>query len=74
MRPQRLGPCLAAPAFTIVWHCAHLDLKSFAPFLASPSGTNTSGSAIGMVRAGEQNDAFGHGPKRTHNLSLSQNG
>merc|ERR1719446_573072 len=53
MRPQRLGPCFAAPALTIVWHCAHLDLKSFAPFLASPSGTVTSGSARVPIVTGE---------------------
>merc|ERR1719420_1296232 len=53
MRPQRLGPCLAGPPATIVWHCAHLDLKSFAPFFASPSGTSTSGSARVPIVAGE---------------------
>merc|ERR1719183_2276728 len=45
-RPQSGGPCFTKPPFSIVWHWAHFPLKSFAPFLASPSGTTTSGSAI----------------------------
>eukprot|EP00413_Alexandrium_margalefii_P010076 CAMPEP_0204533858 /NCGR_PEP_ID=MMETSP0661-20131031/12537_1 /ASSEMBLY_ACC=CAM_ASM_000606 /TAXON_ID=109239 /ORGANISM="Alexandrium margalefi, Strain AMGDE01CS-322" /LENGTH=71 /DNA_ID=CAMNT_0051540261 /DNA_START=370 /DNA_END=585 /DNA_ORIENTATION=- len=49
MRPKRGGPCLALPPFSMVWHCAHLALKSFAPFLASPAGTSTCGSAITMA-------------------------
>merc|ERR1719436_1704590 len=30
--PQSGGPCLALPPFSMVRHCAHLALKSFAPF------------------------------------------
>eukprot|EP00405_Crypthecodinium_cohnii_P060131 CAMPEP_0195001700 /NCGR_PEP_ID=MMETSP0326_2-20130528/1697_1 /TAXON_ID=2866 ORGANISM="Crypthecodinium cohnii, Strain Seligo" /NCGR_SAMPLE_ID=MMETSP0326_2 /ASSEMBLY_ACC=CAM_ASM_000348 /LENGTH=62 /DNA_ID=CAMNT_0040004481 /DNA_START=82 /DNA_END=270 /DNA_ORIENTATION=- len=48
MTPQRGGPCLALPPFSMVWHWAHLALKSLAPFFTSPSGTSTSGSAIGI--------------------------
>eukprot|EP00443_Scrippsiella_acuminata_P123602 CAMPEP_0115630982 /NCGR_PEP_ID=MMETSP0272-20121206/30761_1 /TAXON_ID=71861 /ORGANISM="Scrippsiella trochoidea, Strain CCMP3099" /LENGTH=35 /DNA_ID= /DNA_START= /DNA_END= /DNA_ORIENTATION= len=35
----------------MVWHCAHLALKSLAPFFTSPAGTSTSGSAMGIVLA-----------------------
>merc|ERR1719217_959948 len=45
MTPQSGGPCLESPPASIVWHCAHFALKSLAPFLTSPSGTSTSGSA-----------------------------
>merc|ERR1719316_925442 len=44
--PYRFGPCLALPPLLMVWHCAHFDLNSFAPFLASPAGTSTWGSAM----------------------------
>merc|ERR1719152_146092 len=47
--PKRGGPCLTRPPFSIVWHCAHFPLKSFAPFLASPAGTSTLGSAMTIV-------------------------
>merc|ERR1719229_109693 len=50
MTPQSGGPCLELPPFSMVWHCAHLALKSFAPFFTSPSGTCTSGSGMGIVR------------------------
>merc|ERR1719330_1897682 len=49
--PYRGGPCLALPPFSTVWHCAHFALESFAPFLASPSGTSTSGSGTGIGAA-----------------------
>merc|ERR1719198_2794414 len=47
--PYRPGPCLLLPPFSQVWHWAHLALNSFAPFLASPAGTSTSGSALLMI-------------------------
>merc|ERR1719373_1218731 len=50
MMPHRGGPCLALPPFSMVWHCAHFALKSFAPFFMSPSGTSTSGSGMGMLQ------------------------
>jgi len=34
--PCRFGPCFVNPPSLAAWHCAHLDLKSFAPFLTSP--------------------------------------
>merc|ERR1719254_435305 len=49
MTPHSGGPCLALPPFSMVWHWAHLALKSLAPFFTSPSGTVTSSSAIGMA-------------------------
>merc|ERR1719191_1617817 len=49
MMPHRGGPCFELPPFSIVWHWAHLALKSLAPFFTSPAGTSTSGSAIGMA-------------------------
>merc|ERR1712050_300488 len=50
--PYTGGPCLALPPFSMVWHCAHFALKSFAPFFTSPSGTSTSGSGTPMVVKG----------------------
>merc|ERR1719414_1636492 len=55
--PYNGGPCLALPPFSTVWHCAHFALKSFAPFLTSPSGTSTSGSGRGIAK-----DAAKRGP------------
>merc|ERR1719437_376869 len=49
MMPHRGGPCFALPPFSMVWHCAHFALKSFAPFFTSPAGTSTSGSGMGMA-------------------------
>merc|ERR1719491_2477297 len=46
--PYRGGPCFALPPFSMVWHCAHFALNSFAPFFTSPSGTSTSGSGTGI--------------------------
>jgi len=43
---QSGGPDLRFPPSSIEWHCAHFALKSFAPFLTSPTGTSTSGSGL----------------------------
>lgn len=43
--PKRFGPTPCAPPCVAVWHCAARDLKSFAPFSASPSGST--GRAFG---------------------------
>merc|ERR1719254_203489 len=53
MIPQSGGPCLALPPFSMVWHWAHLALKSFAPALMLPSGTAISGSATTIAGVGD---------------------
>ena len=47
IRPCRLGPCLWGPPCSTVWHCEHLVLKIFAPFLVSPAGASPNAAKQG---------------------------